>query len=151
MAVTAYSSEAALQEFLGADLVSALGGLSGSTASDVITRALEDAYTELDAALGQTYTVPFAAYPSTPRIIHQLANLLGAYYLLLKRHPAAEETKAFRARADDLIEALQKGTYEVPGASKVAADKGARGAKVVAADPVFGGQDSHGVSRMSGW
>jgi phage gp36-like protein len=145
-----YTSDAQIENHMGTDLQVALATLDSTTdAVDVLADAREDAENEIDAALAQVYTVPFATTPSTPGVVVTMAKALTAHYLLLKRHPKL--AKGYRENADRLLERLLSGDYEIPGAARVDASEGTVGIAVSATEPAFVGLDDDGEDRMGDW
>lgn len=147
-----YGTDANMETLLGEARFDALCLMTGSqTPEAVYAQSREDADGEIDAALAQAYSVPFSTVPG---LITTISNNLTAAYLYRKRHPQGEDYKTYRDEAEQLLERILAGTYELPGATKVPANEGAMGVarlEVDGAEPMFAGTDENGDDRMQDW
>lgn len=123
-----YGNSTTLGNTMGATWVSNLTSLPGSTAGDVQAQARADADNEIDAALADRYSVPFAAIGDatpTPQVIQTVSNILTVYYLVIRRQAQGVSAEEYRDLADRWLSRLRSGEYSVPGATELTGDQAA--------------------------
>lgn len=145
-----YGTEQNLADTIGTDLKTAVSTLSGSTASEIYTRARKFADTEIDMALGNQWDI--TSFSSSIESINMLSDLLTAYHLFARRHVAGQDAQAYRDQADLLLARIQSGEYDLDGATRVAATNANVGMSYAVDDtgPAFSGYDPDTEADRSG-
>ena len=150
-----YSTDAQAEGIVGVSRLAGIASLSGSVPADVIAQARSDADAEIDAALASRYVVPFAAVtdtPATPAIVQSLSTWLTASNIYLTREADGDETKVWRAKAEQVLARILDGQYSVPGAAEHGAEDAAVGMTYDSDyKPLVSGRDSSGNDRMGSW
>jgi len=112
----AYTSQSALEDLYGADLIEQLTDDAGAGAADadIVTAAITDAGREIDGYCRAKYNVPFDS--PTPPMIVMIANDLAMWRLYRRRTQAfgmpedVQENYEFRIRQ---LERINAGTLDV--------------------------------------
>lgn len=136
-----YDERTSFDLFLGAAAVAKFLDLDGNGTEDagLYDQVREDADRVIDARLAAKYSVPFGTVPS---LVRTISNHVTAALLLSKRHPTSPDAEYYMGLANELMDGLLTGKYQLPGATLASAGAGEVGlAYAPSTDPVFGLDD----------